>query len=162
MKQFRQVLSLVLATTLALLALAGCAAGPKPEAARQPEAVAADTPIPAPVLAPTPTPTPEPTPEPEPTPGPLAGCAGTYAPDKMSRSGYYGLENVTLDENGVVTGGNSYFSLNKTPASVKTQDDGSILVSFNADEWYTVYPAEGKLEYYYCDGGVMWPTYYKT
>lgn len=160
MKQFRQVLPLVLATTLALLALAGCTAQPEPEAARQPEAVVADTPIPAPVLAPTPTPTPEPTPEPEPTPGPLAGCAGTYAPDKMSRSGY-GVGNVTVDENGVVTQGESYYALNKTPASVQTQSDGSILVTFNADEWYTVYPAEGKLEYYLCDGGVMMPTYYK-
>lgn len=159
MKQFRQVLPLVLATTLALLALAGCTAQPEPEAARQPEAVVADTPIPAPVLTPTPAPTPEPTPEP--TPGPLAGCAGTYAPDKNSRSAFGAVDNVTLDENGVVTAGDPYFSLNKTPASVKTQDDGSIRVSFNSDEWYTVYPAEGKLEYYYCDGGVMLATYYK-
>lgn len=172
MKQHKlaRALALALVTALGLLTLAGCAAGSQEVPAADQTVPVSSTPIPAPVLVPTPTPTP--TPEPA---GVLADYAGTYTAYPSSRSAYYELGDITLDENGVITGGQSYFSHNTTPASVTCQDDGSIRVVFTEDEFYTVYPpgvtpapqssdadtSVANLAYYYCDGGVMMPLYHK-
>lgn len=112
----------------------------------------------------------------------LADYAGTYTPYESFHDGYGGgerLQDVTLAENGVVTGGGtSWYSFDENgqePSSVTPKEDGSIEITFsNSTGVYTVYPAgvvpDGytsdywkehldpnavHLRYLYIDGGVM-------
>ena len=66
----------------------------------------------------------------------LAAYAGSYAP-YPSFNYYSGGNPITLDENGVVTGGETD---GRSPSSVTQNADGSIAIIFNEGERYTVYP----------------------
>lgn len=112
----------------------------------------------------------------------LAPYAGTYTAYETFHDGYGGgspLKDVTLAEDGVVTGGGTSFydfeSNGVMPSSVEEQADGSIVIRFSQDEYYTLYPAgvalgsyedvvdsgNVNLRYFCFDGGVMEIVYYK-
>ena len=112
----------------------------------------------------------------------LAGYAGTYTPYEAFHDGYGGserLQDVSLAENGVITGGGTnWLSFDENglePSSITQQEDGSIEITFGSNAGvYTIYPAgvvpDGytsdywqkhldpnavHLRYLYIDGGVM-------
>jgi len=114
------------------------------------------------------------------TPAALAGYAGVFTPYEAFSGSYGGgskFKDVTLDAQGVVTGGGTdWYSINchgQQPASVTQNEDGSIVLSYSEFEKYTIYPVgvipemytsylgndldrnAVHLEYFLTDGGVM-------
>lgn len=100
----------------------------------------------------------------------LASYVGTYIPYSTYDS-YSGGRSITLDANGVVTGGETD---GQTPTSIVQNNDGSITIWFSSDQRYTLFPVgcsgapagrgyDGtrvNFEYLYTGGGVMNIIYY--
>lgn len=110
----------------------------------------------------------------------LADYAGTFTPYGPFSDAYGGgskFRDVTLDAQGVVTGGGTdWYSINchgQQPSSVTQNADGSIVLTYSAYERYTIYPVgvipemytsylgneldrnAVHLEYFLTDGGIM-------